>query len=80
MLLNCFAKFTLMEKIFLCKWGSWDEYAMNSYSPDKTQEVDMDFFSDENGYEEEDLEAISNLEVGQVYNEVYGNHTIERLK
>jgi hypothetical protein len=69
-----------MEKSFLCKWGSWDEYAMNSYNPDKTQEVGQDFFSDENGYEEEDLEAISKLQVGEIYNEVYGNHTIQRLK
>ncbi|MFD0795495.1 hypothetical protein ACFQZX_17870 [Mucilaginibacter litoreus] len=68
-----------MEKVFLCKWGSWDEYALNSYDPDKTQEVGIDFFSQDNGYEEEDLDAVHNLKVGEIYNEVYGNHTIERL-
>jgi|GEM_PF-3184970 len=69
-----------MEKLFLCKWGSWDDDAMNSYTPDKSQEVGLDFFGDDNGYEEEDIEAVNSLKVGEVFNEVYGNHTIERIR
>jgi hypothetical protein len=68
-----------MDKVFVCKWGDWDEFAMNSYQP-KTLEVDLTFFSDGNGYEEEDIEAVQTLEVGQTYDEVYGNHTITRIK
>lgn len=68
-----------MDKLFLCKWGDWDESAMNSYQP-KTQEVTEDFFLDGNGYELEDIEAVTSLEVGEQYEEPYGNHIISRIK
>ncbi|MBC5774349.1 hypothetical protein H8S95_09780 [Pontibacter sp. KCTC 32443] len=68
-----------MSKIFLCKWGAWDEHAMNSYEP-KTEEVSEDFFSDDNGYDPEEIEAIAVLEVGEQFDVTYGNHTVTRTR
>jgi hypothetical protein len=68
-----------MNKLFLCKWGEWDELALNSYKP-KMQEVTEDFFSEDNGYDGEDISAVAGLNIGESYEEPYGNHIISRLK
>lgn len=52
---------------------------MNSYDP-KTEEVPEDFFSDTNGYEQEEIVAISALKAGEQYDGRYGNHTVLRTK
>ncbi|MFD3003098.1 hypothetical protein ACFS7Z_22235 [Pontibacter toksunensis] len=68
-----------MSKTYLCKWGDWDKHAMNSYDS-KTEEVSEDFFSDNNGYDPKEIEAIASLNVGEQHDATYGNHTVTRTQ
>ena len=59
-------------KRFMAVWGS-------GYTP-REQIVGLAFFSEDNGYEDEDRAAIHDLEVAQVYEDGYPEtHTIIRI-
>lgn len=66
------------KKLFACIWGSWDETAQNDYAPNTDINL-LTFFGDNNGYQPEDISAISNLELGKEYNVTYGNHKVIRI-
>lgn len=68
-----------MDKVFLCEWGDWDELALHSYQP-KKEEVGIDFFGEQNGYEDEHRDALNMLNIGDKYDEPYGNHTVTRIQ
>ncbi len=63
---------------FLAKWGNWDKKAPNSY-PESEQKVTIDFFTEDNGYTEEDINEIKSLTAGQYYEVSYGNHIVTAL-
>ncbi|MFD2245095.1 hypothetical protein [Pontibacter ruber] len=63
----------------MCRWGDWDDRAINSYET-REEEVSEDYFSDRNGYDTEDIEAIDTLDVGEEYDVSSGNQTIIRIK
>lgn len=68
-----------MEKSFLCAWTDQDKKAMNFYNPEERVEK-LNFFTEDNGYTQEDIHAIKNLGLGQVYECTYGNHRIKRIQ
>ena len=67
------------QKKFLCRWGDWDDHAISSYET-REEEVSLDFFSDNNGYEQEDINAIDMLEVGEQWDISSGNQIVVRIK
>jgi hypothetical protein len=67
-----------MDKVFLCEWGDWDDLALHSYQP-KKEEVVIDFFGEQNGYEDEHRDAIKALKVEDKYNEPCENHAVTRI-
>ncbi|MDX5419142.1 MAG: hypothetical protein LPK09_07985 [Hymenobacteraceae bacterium] len=67
------------QKKFLCRWGDWDDHAISSYEK-REEEVSLDFFSDNNGYEQEDINAIDMLEVGEQWDISSGNQIVLRIK
>ncbi|MCX2740734.1 hypothetical protein [Pontibacter anaerobius] len=67
------------KKKFICKWGDWDDHGISSYEP-REEEVSESFFSKSNGYEEEDINAIDMLEIGEQYDITSGNQIVERIK
>ncbi|GAA4435806.1 hypothetical protein GCM10023188_28150 [Pontibacter saemangeumensis] len=67
------------KKIYICRWGDWDDHAINSYES-REKEVSEDYFSDQNGYEQEDMNAISSLDIGERYDVGSGNQIVERIK
>ncbi|TPE43271.1 hypothetical protein [Pontibacter mangrovi] len=67
------------KKKYICRWGDWDERALNTYD-DREKEVTQDYFTDQNGYDEEDINAIDMLEVGEQYDVGSGNQIVERIK
>ena len=62
-----------MEKQFLVVWS-------DGYEPAESKLVALDFFSEDNGYEAEDLEAIDALKEGQDLDlsDLGGTHTVTR--
>lgn len=67
------------KKKFICRWGDWDDHAISSYQ-NKEREVAEDYFTDGNGYEEEDIRAIAMLRVGEQHDVGSGNQIVERIK
>lgn len=67
------------KKKFICKWGDWDDHAISSYQNNE-REVQEDYFSGGNGYEEEDIRAIAMLSVGEQHDVSSGNQIVERIK
>jgi hypothetical protein len=68
-----------MSKIYYCVWGDKDPKAANSYEPNEA-EKEEDFFCEDNGYSQNEIEGIKNLKIGEVYKFEYGNHTAKRIK
>lgn len=62
-----------MNKQFLVVWS-------DGYEPAESRLVALDFFSEDNGYEAEDLEAIDALAEGQELDlsDLGGTHTVTR--
>jgi hypothetical protein len=62
-----------MDKQFLVVWS-------DGYEPAENKLVTLDFFSEDNGYEVEDLEAIDALAEGQELDlsDLGGTHTVTR--
>ncbi|MHA6247953.1 hypothetical protein ACXYMU_08470 [Pontibacter sp. CAU 1760] len=69
----------MKNKLFLCKWGDWDDHGINAYEA-REKEVTENYFTEENGYEAEDRNAIITLDVGEQYDVSSGNQIVERLK
>ena len=67
------------QKKFICKWGDWDDHAISSYK-NREEEVPASFFSKANGYEEEDINAISLLHVGDKHDVSSGNQIVQRIR
>lgn len=66
-------------KRYICRWGDWDDHSINSYES-REKEVSADYFTDTNGYEQEDINAIASLDVGEQYDVSSGNQIVERIK
>jgi hypothetical protein len=64
-----------MRKVFL---GMWSETVFHN---DGTRVIDEDFFTESNGYNDEDRRGVAELEVGETWkSEPYGeSHTVTRL-
>lgn len=67
------------KKKYICKWGDWDDHALNAYD-NREQEVTEEYFSDKNGYDAEDINAIDMLQVGEEYDVSSGNQVVVRIK
>lgn len=64
-------------KQFHCKWDNW-EAGMNCYQ-NSEQYTGSEFFNEDNGYTEKDIEVINALEIGDKWKCGYGNHSVERI-
>ncbi|PPK99000.1 hypothetical protein [Parapedobacter indicus] len=64
-------------KQFICIWGDWGH--PNCYDP-QHKEVDESYFTLENGYNNEAIENINNLEAGQKWDDENGGHLVVRFK
>lgn len=67
------------KKKYLCKWGDWDDHALNAYD-ERTEEVTEGYFSKKSGYDEEDINAIDMLRVGEEHDVSSGNQIVVRIK
>lgn len=63
------------EKRFIDFWSA------STYSKDQHKVVWSEQFTEDNGYDEEDIAAIEALEIGQEWtsNDLLGGHTVRRV-
>ena len=66
------------KKKYLCRWGDWDDHALNTYD-NREKEVTDDYFTKANGYDPEDIQAIATLEVGEACDVSTGNQLVTRI-
>lgn len=52
-----------MNKQFIIFWHA-DSYGADAWC----KEVDLDFFTLEHGFDEADIKAVNNLDIGEMYN------------
>lgn len=64
------------SKQFLCIWGNWEAASLCSYD-DRIELVPEHFFSDQLGYDQDDVDRIMLLNVGAQLD--FGNHIVLRL-
>jgi hypothetical protein len=61
-----------MKKKFECTWGT-------SYVNPGTKICDLELFSEGNGYDDDDREAVNALEIGQTITLDAGDHSVTRI-
>ncbi|MBC5773244.1 hypothetical protein H8S95_04140 [Pontibacter sp. KCTC 32443] len=66
------------KKKYLCRWGDWDDRAINTYDT-REKEVTEDYFTSANGYDPEDIDAVATLEVGEECDISTGNQIVTRI-
>ena len=65
------------DKQFMAYWDS-NAYAIEK--EDEVQQKGIDFFTEENGYFEEDVENIQNMDTGDTLHFGFHHHIITRIK
>jgi hypothetical protein len=76
-------KFTVMgapdprKKAFYAIWGSWEQ-GVHSYEP-AARVMKMEDFTEDSGYDRDDIEAVQSLEIGESYKCISRNHSIFRI-
>lgn len=65
-------------KKYMAVWGNWQNYG-NTYKPEVRLLMMLEHFSAEQGYSQKAMDAVRELQPGQVYYSDLGNHFIVRL-
>lgn len=74
------AKHEMSQKRFLCVWG--EGYRDIDISTPEYEEVDLSFFDGDHGYDEDTVERINKLRIGEacVVHDVTSIHTVVRIR
>lgn len=62
-----------MDKVFICFWDA------ATYGKDQSAKHDISFFTEDNGYTDEEIEKINKLEIGESLI-IFEEHAITRFK
>jgi hypothetical protein len=59
-------------------WGNWDKLCINDYV-NHTKLMSVYDITEDLGYDEDDIQQIKNLNVGETWLSEFGNHIIMRI-